>query len=152
MTVDGNETKPEGKVTVRIPLPEGYDYTRAFVYHVDTTTGRLEKMQADYVDGYLAFETAHFSYYAVVEELSVKIRNSLTKVKEYGNAIILHADFEGDLTKGWEISWTVSNDNFSCSVSYDRKTCTATPEKCGNTTFTATVLIQAEMKSAKISK
>ena len=139
MTVDGNETQPEGKVTVRIPLPEGYDYTRTFVYHVDTVTGGLEKMQADYVDGYLVFETTHFSYYAVVEELSVEIRNPSTKVIEYGNAIVLHADFEGDLPKGWKIGWTASNDNFSYDVSDDGKTCTVTPEKSGDTTFTATV-------------
>ena len=68
MAVDGNKTQPEGKVTVRIPLPDGYDYTRTFVYHVDTVTGNLEKMQAKYVDGYLVFETTHFSYYAVIVE------------------------------------------------------------------------------------
>ncbi len=139
MTVDGNETQPEGKVTVRIPLPDGYDYTRTFVYHVDTATGNLEKMQAEYVDGYLVFETTHFSYYAVVEELAVEIRNPSAKVIEYGNAIVLHADFEGDLPKGWKIRWTASNDNFSFSVSQDGKTCTVSPEKSGDTTFTATV-------------
>ncbi|MGN0444712.1 MAG: leucine-rich repeat domain-containing protein [Acutalibacteraceae bacterium] len=67
MTLNGEEIQPNGKVTIRIPLPVGYAPERSFVYHVNTATGKVEKMDARYEDGYLVFETDHFSYYAVLE-------------------------------------------------------------------------------------
>lgn len=68
LTVDGVETQPNGTVKVKIPLPEGYDPSRSFVYHVNTETLKLERMPAEYIDGYMVFVTDHFSYYAIVEE------------------------------------------------------------------------------------
>lgn len=68
LTVDGEETQPNGTVKVKIPLPDGYDPSRSFVYYVNTKTLKLERMPAEYVDGYMVFETDHFSYYAIVEE------------------------------------------------------------------------------------
>ncbi len=42
------------------------------------------------------------------------------------------------------IEWTASNDNFSYSVSADGKTCKISPNKSGETTFTATVYDENE--------
>ncbi len=67
MTVDGVETQPSGKIKIKIPIPEGYDPAKTFVYHVNPISGRVENMNAVYEDGYLIFETDHFSYYAIVE-------------------------------------------------------------------------------------
>ena len=52
LTVDGVVTQPNGSVTIRIPLPKGYDPNRSFVYHVNTETGLVEKMPAIYENGY----------------------------------------------------------------------------------------------------
>ena len=49
------------------PLPEGYDPARTYVYHVNSETGKVENMNARYEDGFLVFETDHFSTYAVVQ-------------------------------------------------------------------------------------
>ena len=65
--VDGEPAQPGKAVTVRIPLPEGYDPDRTYVYHVNSETGEVENMNARYEDGCLVFETDHFSVYAVVE-------------------------------------------------------------------------------------
>ena len=65
--VDGKETQPGATVTVKIPLPEGYDPARTYVYHVNSETGKVENMNARYEDGFLVFETDHFSTYAVVQ-------------------------------------------------------------------------------------
>ena len=65
--VNGKETQPGSTVTVRIPLPEGYDPARTYVYHVNSETGEVENMNARYEDGCLVFETDHFSAYAVVQ-------------------------------------------------------------------------------------
>ena len=65
--VDGKEAQPGATVTVKIPLPEGYDPARTYVYHVNSETGKVENMNARYEDGFLVFETDHFSTYAVVQ-------------------------------------------------------------------------------------
>lgn len=62
----GEAVQPNAPVTVRIPLPEGYDTAHSYVYHVNED-GTLEDMNARYEDGCLVFETSHFSVYAVVE-------------------------------------------------------------------------------------
>ncbi len=142
MTVNGYETQPQGAVTVRIPLPEGYDANRSFIYHVNTETGKVEKMNAsvETINGkkYLVFETTHFSYYAVVEEglVKVEIRNPSITTINYGDSIILHAD-TSNLPAGYTVKWTADNGNFSYNA--NGATCTINPEKSGDTTFTATV-------------
>lgn len=72
MIVDGTETQPNGKLKVKIPVPEGYIPERTRVFHVNTKTGKVENMNAVYEDGYMVFKTDHFSYYALVEEADVK--------------------------------------------------------------------------------
>lgn len=67
LTVDGVETQPEGKVTVRIPVPVGYSAEKCKVYHIDPETGKLTDMNARVKNGYFVFVTDHFSIYSVVE-------------------------------------------------------------------------------------
>ena len=57
---------------------------------------------------------------------------------KYGDSIVLHVD-ESKIPAGGYVEWTSSNGNFDMDVSADGKTCTITPEKSGETTFTATV-------------
>lgn len=59
-------------------------------------------------------------------------------VIEYGDAIILYVD-ESKIPTGGRVEWKTSNENFSYSVSSDGITCTITPNKMGDTTFTAVV-------------
>ena len=56
----------------------------------------------------------------------------------YGDSIILHVD-PSKIPKGGYAEWYPSNGNFSYSVSADGTTCTITPEKSGNTKFTALI-------------
>ena len=67
LTVDGVETQPEGRVTVRIPVPVGYNAEKCKVYHIDPETGKLTDMNARVENGYFVFTTDHFSIYSVVE-------------------------------------------------------------------------------------
>jgi hypothetical protein len=56
----------------------------------------------------------------------------------YGDSIILHVD-PSKIPEGGYAEWYPSNGNFSYSVSADGTTCTITPEKSGNTKFTALI-------------
>ena len=143
MTVDGSETQPEGKVTIRIPLPEGYDSAKTFVYHVDSSTGKIEKMQAEYVDGYLVFETTHFSYYAVVEsaDISMKIRQPSTTTVNYGETLVLHADLGGKtLPDGYKIKWFTNSDGVTIKSGNNGTSCEVTSVKNGSVTVTARIV------------
>ncbi len=72
-------------------------------------------------------------------ELSFKmsIRKPSTTTISYGDSIILHADMNEALPSGWTVKWTADNGNFSYSA--NGETCTITPSKSGDTTFTVTV-------------
>ena len=74
-----------------------------------------------------------------VFELSLEmvIRNPSTTTISYGDSIILNADTNEVLPIGWKIYWTASNNNFGYKT--NGTTCTISPEKSGDTTFTATL-------------
>lgn len=55
-----------GKVSVKIACPEGYDDSSK-VYRINSN-GSLTNMLADLKDGYLTFETNHFSTYVITKE------------------------------------------------------------------------------------
>lgn len=72
VTVDGQKVQPNGTVLVKIPLPKGYNQNKCVVYYV-ADDGTMEELKTYHLkDGYVYFETDHFSYYAVVEEASDK--------------------------------------------------------------------------------
>ena len=66
-TEDGEKVQPNGSVFVKIPIPEGYNAEKTVVYYV-TNDGKLEKIESEVKDGYIIFETTHFSFYAIVDE------------------------------------------------------------------------------------
>ncbi len=66
--LDGNtQIQPNGMVQVTIPLPEGYDPERTVVYHIDDQ-GVKTKLDSLAEDGFVVFETDHFSLYVLAEE------------------------------------------------------------------------------------
>lgn len=56
----------------------------------------------------------------------------------YGDSIVLHID-PSKIPEGGYAEWYPSNGNFSYSVSADGTTCTTSPNKSGDTTFTAII-------------
>jgi len=66
---NNEEIKPEGKVTVSIPAPEGYDGKTARIYHIDSS-GALIDMNAELKDGCFVYETDHFSLFALTKPAS----------------------------------------------------------------------------------
>ena len=64
---DGVKVQPNGKIKVRIPLPQGFGSGNVFVCYVDSENGKVQKIKATVNGGYVEFEAEHFSEYAVVE-------------------------------------------------------------------------------------
>ena len=64
---DEQRIQPNCAVKVYIPVPSDMDGGRCKVFHIDES-GNVTDMDAVYENGYMAFTTEHFSYYALVEE------------------------------------------------------------------------------------
>ena len=67
--IDGKKVQPDGKVTVRIPIISGYNIFTTAIYYLDDN-GNKTKIESRYKDGYIVFETDHFSEYVLVDESS----------------------------------------------------------------------------------
>ena len=67
----GNAFPAGGRLTVKIPVPEGFSAADCKVYYVNPETGAFEDMNAVLEGGYLVFEVTHFSVFALVDESTV---------------------------------------------------------------------------------
>ena len=76
----GQTVQPSEKVTVKIPVPDGYMVENCKVYYVNEK-GKFTNMNAVCQNGFLIFETGHFSTY-LVTETNIKTVSEIT----YGDA------------------------------------------------------------------
>lgn len=67
--VDGQTVQPNGKVTVKIPVPATFNAETIAVYYVDKN-GNKTKLDSKVENGFVIFETDHFSEYVIVDESS----------------------------------------------------------------------------------
>ena len=65
----GEKIQPKGYVTVKLPIPEGFNADSTVVYYVDDS-GNKTKLESTTENGYVIFETDHFSEYVLVDESS----------------------------------------------------------------------------------
>ena len=64
---DGEKVQPDGYVLVRLPIPAGYNPNTLSIYYISTETGATERIDCYIEDGYICFQTTHFSVYAIVD-------------------------------------------------------------------------------------
>lgn len=69
LVADGEKVQPNGYVTVKLPIPEGFNAETTVVYYVDDS-GNKTKLESTTENGYIVFETNHFSEYVLVDESS----------------------------------------------------------------------------------
>ena len=75
--------QPEGIMTVKIPVPQGYQGEACKVYYIKND-GSMVNMNAWHEEGYLLFKTDHFSTYLITE----------TELKE--QVAVIYGDINGD--------------------------------------------------------
>ena len=124
-TVNGTPVQPSTKVTVRIPVPTGFDPAKCMVYHVSTETGKLEKMTARYENGCMVFETNHFSYYAILianNPPAVAIHSfTANKTIDYRTTITFSCDPVQNPVSGASVHWFINNQDKGASDTYTEK-------------------------------
>ncbi len=69
---DGTSVKPGGKVTVRIPMPNGFNAEECVVLHM-LSDGAFEEMDAQYESGYIKFTTDSFSNFVLTEKAAQSV-------------------------------------------------------------------------------
>ena len=64
---DGTTVQPNGTVTVKIPVPDAFKDKTIYVYRVEAD-GKYTDMNAKIENGFVVFETDHFSEYVLTTE------------------------------------------------------------------------------------
>ena len=78
-------------------------------------------------------------YELIVKQL--KIKNPSTSTINYGETLVMHADFGGvELPEGWKIQWTVEGAGFNMAPADDGLTCNMISVANGNATVKATLV------------
>ncbi len=135
-TVDGVAVQPAGKVKVRIPLPEGFEAGKIVVCYVDSENGKVTSIPAKVVDGYVEFETDHFSYYAL---LATKGKVHSVKIDDirinYKDTMIIRPEIYADDGVRYTVTYSASNPSVAQVNQNGKITATA----FGRTTITCTV-------------
>ncbi|MDR1409655.1 MAG: DUF4430 domain-containing protein [Oscillospiraceae bacterium] len=67
---NNEEIQPNGKITISIPVPDGYTAELCKMYRINED-GSITDMNAVLKDGYLVFATDHLSLYAVWQSVAV---------------------------------------------------------------------------------
>ncbi len=73
----GEKVQPKGLVTVKLPIPADFNAETTVVYYVDDN-GNKTKLESTIENGYIIFETDHFSEYVLVDESSKIHKHSYT--------------------------------------------------------------------------
>ncbi len=69
LLVDGKKVQPNGKVTVKLPVPADFNAESIAVYYIDGN-GNKTRLDSKVENGFVVFETDHFSEYVIVDESS----------------------------------------------------------------------------------
>lgn len=160
------EVKPNGKVTVKIPIPSGYDKERCVVYRQEADE-RWVVLQAVVEGNYLVFETDHFSLYLIAETntaeppenpstpvTGVELNTQAITLSQIGNTYHLRADVTPANATNQSVTWASSNPNVATvtdtglvtAVSEGTATITVTTED-GQKVATCTVTVRIESGS-----
>lgn len=109
---DGVKVQPNGKVTIRIPIPDGFNANKIFVVYVDSVSGKTTTLPTKVVGNYIEFETDHFSQYALVERKGQVKSVSLNNLElQYKSSAKLNPVIEADSGVKYKVEYKSSNTN-----------------------------------------
>ena len=145
MVKNGKKMQPNSPVTIYIPIPNGWNSEKIYIYHINDRYER-EEIEGTIENGYIKFVTNEFSYFVVsndainfIDDFSIKSPSTTTV--NYGETLILHADFGNiELPEGWSVQWTVEGSGFSVTTEENGMKCKVTSVANGNATVKATLV------------
>ena len=133
---DGVKVQPNGEITVKVPLPDGFTTNKVFVCYVDSVSGKVTKIPCEVKDGYVIFKTNHFSEYAIVEQsANVKSVSVSDITLNYKKSTTLKPTIKADEGAKYTVKYSSSNTKVA-TVDENGKVYAA---KKGSATITCTV-------------
>lgn len=133
---DGVKVQPNGEITVKVPLPDGFTTNKVFVCYVDSVSGKVTKIPCEVKDGYVIFKTNHFSEYAIVEQsANVKSVSVSDITLNYKKSATIKPTIKADEGAKYTVKYSSSNTKVA-TVDENGKVYAA---KKGSATITCTV-------------
>ena len=133
---DGVKVQPNGEITVKVPLPDGFTTNKVFVCYVDSVSGKVTKIPCEVKDGYVIFKTNHFSEYAIVEQsANVKSVSVSDITLNYKKSTTIKPTIKADEGAKYSVKYSSSNTKVA-TVDENGKVYAA---KKGSATITCTV-------------
>ena len=108
--VNDVKTQPDGNVTVKIPVPAGFNASKCKLFYVNTEKEILENIPFTVKDGYIVFVTNHFSNWAIVETKGTVKSVSINDVElRYKDSAKLNPKIEVDSGVKYTVEYKSSN-------------------------------------------
>ena len=139
LTKDGNAVDFNGgmmKISIEYTLSEGEDPANIVIWYLNDQTGKVEPIyDVVYADGYVTFETSHFSYYTVVrlspQEYCAKYGHDYRKV-----TVDPTCTEDGFTVNSCKKCGEVARSDFEEATGHDYQD-TVVPAKCGEKGYTS---------------
>ena len=133
--VDGQSVQPNGDVTVRIPVPDGFNAEKCKLYYLNTSSKNPEEITFKVEDGYIVFTTNHFSDWAIIQTAD----KPTVSVNDIGLNYKKSAALKPSVTVDENASYTVTYTSSNPSVARVDENGKVYGAKKGSTEITVTV-------------
>ena len=87
--VYGESVQPNGEVTVKIPVPDGFNVEKCKLYYLNASSKNPEEIAITIKDGYIVFKTNHFSDWAIVQFADLGDVNEDSKINSSDALLVL---------------------------------------------------------------
>ena len=107
--VDGQSVQPNGDVTVRIPVPDGFNAEKCKLYYLNTSSKNPEEIAFRVEDGYIVFTTNHFSDWAIIQTADMPTVSVNDIGLNYKKSAALNPSVTVDENASYTVTYTSSN-------------------------------------------
>jgi len=107
--VDGQSVQPNGDVTVRIPVPDGFNAEKCKLYYLNTSSKNPEEITFKVEDGYIVFTTNHFSDWAIIQTANKPTVSVNDIGLNYKKSVALNPSVTVDENASYTVTYTSSN-------------------------------------------
>ena len=133
--VDGQSVQPNGDVTVRIPVPDGFNAEKCKLYYLNTSSTNPEEIAFRVEDGYIVFTTNRFGDWAIIQTAEMPTVSVNDIGLNYKKSVALNPSVTVDENASYTVTYT-SSDTSVARVDENGKVYGA---KKGSTEITVTV-------------
>ena len=107
--VDGQSVQPNGDVTVRIPVPDGFNAEKCKLYYLNTSSKNPEEIAFRVEDGYIVFTTNRFDDWAIIQTAEMPTVSVNDIGLNYKKSVALKPSVTVDENASYTVTYTSSN-------------------------------------------